>query len=192
MDYAGDEAELRARSTRQPRQHLRSPGWRRKLDRTPPRSASPKPRNCGASSRAEDLSRFLDFTPPATRSTRSLSGPSFLGLNGDAESLRVPSERAEAAGNGRAMLARGLMVARCGADGHARDIASRYRLSLCAGWGNLREFVEDAYKPLATRSVDPVPGPRQRNDPNFVVEHIRDPAKRLPTASPALRAPSYA
>jgi TPR repeat protein len=36
---------------------------------------------------AEDLSRFLDFTPAQQEQSGSLSGPSFLGLSGDAESI---------------------------------------------------------------------------------------------------------
>ncbi len=46
-----------------------------------------------ASSPAEDLSRFLDFTPTRHEDeTASVSGPSFLGLSGDAEPVECQPE----------------------------------------------------------------------------------------------------
>ncbi len=59
---------------------------------TEPRKPAELPAEAPA---AEDLSRFLDFTPAHHDESGSLSGPSFLGLSGAAESL-VSEEESQA------------------------------------------------------------------------------------------------
>ncbi len=60
----------------------------------PPRPEPPSPVEPPAekSSGAEDLSHFLDFTPARSVKSGGLSGPSFLGLSGDAESPEAESD----------------------------------------------------------------------------------------------------
>jgi len=60
----------------------------------PPRPEPPGPVEPAveASAGAEDLSHFLDFTPAHSVESASLSGPSFLGLSGDAEPSEAESD----------------------------------------------------------------------------------------------------
>jgi hypothetical protein len=59
---------------------------------TPPADVPASSPDLPPSDSEKDLSRFLDFTPAHHDESGSLSGPSFLGLSGDAETLEPEDE----------------------------------------------------------------------------------------------------
>ena len=154
----------------------------------PKNAESPK----NVESPAEDLSGFLDFTPTRHDETASLSGPSFLGLSGDAE----PVERQPEPGTRRwpRYLASGLIAAIAALmlmhGTSLRDTASRYA-RVGASYANLLRTGKTSSPTGKSGPPDASAGPASStpSTPDFVVEQRpANPAQAASDKSPASEA----
>jgi hypothetical protein len=133
---------------------------------------------------AKDLSRFLDFTPAHHDKSGSLSGPSFLGLSGDAETMEPEDEpkarrwphyaaMVVAIGFSAALVMATAMhwTSVSGAASRVYDAASRYARVGATYIQLLRTGKTDSSaKSTEPSSASASPASNQKAAPNFVVE----------------------
>lgn len=132
----------------------------------------------------KDLSRFLDFTPAHHDEPGSLSGPSFLGLSGDAEALEPEDEprpkrwpryaaMVVAIGFSAALVVATAMhwTSVSGAASRVYDAASRYTRVATTYIQLLRTGKTDSSaKSTEPSSASASPASNQKAAPDFVVE----------------------